>query len=192
VKSLENASSKPTDAELECRRKILGVVIEEAKKRGDIINENYLLYHMKLHGFENYTRMQLYNDRLHFDSQNNYIMNFLPRYSKYQEEISEELDKIRDEAIELGRLDWIMKKVTTRETKEGEFVTETITQADFRPKAEFLKIRAKVAELKQKHGDGQNIQIAAVIIGKEFQRLKAKIQKLEENEQPKISGCYSK
>ena len=125
MKSLGNSSfKKSTDEEIKYRQSILGQIIEEAKNRGDVINENYLLYHMNLGGIENYTRSRLYQDQLTFDSENNYIRHFLPRYSRFQEDIITELDAIKDEAVELGSMDWSIKKTITRETKDGEFGTE--------------------------------------------------------------------
>ena len=124
MKSLQNAIlERSTDNEIEYRQTILSQVIEEAHNRKDIINENYLLYHMKLKGIENYNRTKLYNDRLTLDSKNNYIRNFLPNYSKYQEDINNELDAIRDEAIALSEEDWIIKRTVTRKTKDGTFET---------------------------------------------------------------------
>lgn len=177
--SLEN-SEHPTKEETAKRRNILMDIIEEAKNRKDVINENYLLYHMKMAGYTNYNRVKLYNDRLELDSQNNYIRHFLPKYSKFQEDILLELEAIRDEAIEMGEKDWGISKRITKETKDGTFITTVVEETNYRPKAESLKIRAKVAELKQKHAEGQNVQISAVIVQKELQSKKAKIIELSE------------
>jgi hypothetical protein len=167
-----------TPEQIEYRRQILGEILESAAKNNDIINENYLLYKMHLHGFQNYTRNKLYHDRLTLDSQNNYIRNFLPRYSKYQEDINRELDAIREECIALSREEIIITKLVTRETKDGTFRTRITEKGSPKLKAELLKIRAKVAELKQKHSEGQNINISAVIVQRELIAKKEEIEKL--------------
>jgi len=193
MKSSDNPSSvKAVQSEIEYRQRILGDIIEEAKIRNDSINENYLLYHMRMKGFENYTRSKLYNDRLTLDSQNNYIRHFLPRYSQYQSDINDGLDVIREEAIALSSEEVVIRKIITRETKDGTFTTEIIETGNYQFKAELLKIRLKVAELKQKHAEGQNVQIAAVVIQKELADKKAMMQKLqEENKQLTIASTKS-
>jgi len=193
VKSLDNTSfKKSSDEEIEYRLNVLGQIIEEAKNRGDVINENYLLYHMNLRGIANYTRSRLYQDRLTLDSDNNYIRHFLPRYSRYQEDIANSLDEMEEQCIELFNEDWIITRHIVRQTKDGEFRTVITEDHNLRAKLECIKTRVKVVELKQKHCEGQNIQISAVIIGKELQQMKAKIQKLkEENEQLTASGAIT-
>ena len=189
MKSSNNTSlesRKSNDQEVEYRQTILSQVIEEAHNRKDIINENYLLYKMKLKGIENYTRTRLYNDRLTLDSKNNYIRNFLPNYSKYQDDINKELDSIRDEAIELSKTKWMIKRTITRETKDGTYITESEETGNQKYKSELLKIRAKVAELKQKHSEGQNINISAVIVSRELQNKKDEIEKLKRENVIKI------
>ncbi len=183
--------TKSTYVEIEARQLALGEIIEEAKNRKQPIDENYLLYHMRLNGYE-YTRSKLHNDRLALDSDNNYIRHFLPRYSRFQEEIIEGLNEIESQCIELGSRDWRIVKTIKKQTKDGEFYTIITEESGYRPKAEFLKIRIKIIELKMKHADGQNIQIGAVIIQKEFKQMKKKIQNLtEEKEQRKISGTIT-
>ena len=180
MKSSDNVSFvKATDEQKEYRIQVLEQIIEEAKTRRDVINENYLLYHMRLRGIQDYNRSKLYHDRLSLDTKNNYIRNFLPRYSKYQEDINDELDAIREEAIELSREKITVSKIHTKETKDGTFTTKIVESGSPKLKAELLKIRAKVAELKQKHSEGQNINIAAVIVQKELQDKKDKIEKLK-------------
>ena len=183
--------TKSTYVEIEARQLALGEIIEEAKNRKQPIDENYLLYHMRLNGYE-YSRSKLHNDRLALDSDNNYIRHFLPRYSRFQEEIIEGLNEIESQCIELGSRDWRIVKTIKKQTKDGEFYTIITEESGYRPKAEFLKIRIKIIELKMKHADGQNIQIGAVIIQKEFKQMKKKIQNLtEEKEQPKISDTIT-
>ena len=184
VTSLEKVGS--LSEQIEYRQKILQSVFDEARKRGDTINENYLLYHVKLKGILNYNRSKLYQDRLTLDSKNQYIRNFLPNYSKYQEDINNELDAIRDEAIALSEEDWIIKRTVTRKTKDGTFVTSSEETGNQKYKSELLKIRAKVAELKQKHSEGQNINISAVIVSRELIAKKEEIEKLKQENVIKI------
>ena len=184
VTSLEKVGS--LSEQIEFRQKILQSVLDEARKRGDTINENYLLYHVKLKGILNYNRSKLYQDRLSLDSKNQYIRNFLPNYSKYQEDINNELDAIRDEAIALSEEDWIIKRTVTRETKDGTFETTSEESGNQKYKSELLKIRAKVAELKQKHSEGQNINISAVIVSRELIAKKQEIEKLKQENVIKI------
>ena len=184
ITSLEKVGS--LSEQIEYRQKILQSVFDEARKRGDIINENYLLYHVKLKGILNYNRSKLYQDRLTLDSKNQYIRNFLPNYSKYQEDINNELDAIRDEAIALSEEDWIIKRTITRETKDGTFETTSEESGNQKYKSELLKIRAKVAELKQKHSEGQNINISAVIVSRELIAKKQEIEKLKQENVIKI------
>ena len=192
MKSLQNASSKPTDEEIQFRQKILGQIIEEARARDDIINENFLLMKMKSNGFPDYTRMKLYTDRLAIDSQNNYIRHFLPRYSAFQENINNKLDQLYDEATELARGDYIIKKTIVRETKDGTFTTEIEEVGNKKLRLESVKIRAKILEIKQKHCEGQNVQIAAVVIGKELANKKKLIKdQQEEIKQLKIACTRS-
>ena len=101
---------------------VLSQIIEEAKNRKDVIDENYLLYHMNLSGIENYTRSRLYQDRLRLDSDNNYIRHFLPRYSRYQEDIANSLDEMEQQCIELFNEDWIITRHIVRQTEDGEFL----------------------------------------------------------------------
>jgi len=173
-------TKQSTNAEIDYRLKVLQDIFENAKKNGDIINENYFLYKMNLAGIKNYTRTKLYSDRLTLDSQNNYIRNFLQKYSQYQEDINNELDKIRDESIELSRMKVTITKTQTRETKDGTFVTETVETGSHKLKLELLKIRAKVAEFKQKHSEGNNINISAVIVSRQMEKDRADIKKLQE------------
>ncbi|MCH7559774.1 MAG: hypothetical protein IIC67_00135 [Thaumarchaeota archaeon] len=181
MKSSDNVSFvKATNEEMEYRLSILTKVLEEGKNRNDIINENYLLYHMNLKGIQNYNRSKLYHDRLTLDSQNSYITNFIPKYSKYQEDINAELDTIREETIELSRMKVTITKTQTRETKDGTFVTETVETGSHKLKLELLKIRAKVTELKQKHAEGNNINISAAIIQREMIKTKNEIKKLRD------------
>ena len=184
VTSLEKVGS--LSEQIEYRQKILQSVFDDARKRGDIINENYLLYHVKLKGILNYNRSKLYQDRLTLDSKNQYIRNFLPNYSKYQEDINNELDAIRDEAIALSEEDWIIKRTVTRKTKDGTFETTSEETGNQKYKSELLKIRAKVAELKQKHSEGQNINISAVIVSRELIAKKQEIEKLKQENVIKI------
>src|SRR3990167_3240612 len=165
--------------EIQHRQNTLGEILEAAAKNNDIINENYLLYKMNLAGIQNYTRNKLYQDRLSLDSQNNYIRNFLPRYSKYQEDINAELDAIREECIVLSREDWKIRKKILRETPDGAFETTIEETGNQKFKADLLKIRLKVAELKQKHSEGQNINISAVIVQRELIAKKEEIEKLK-------------
>ena len=97
VTSLEKVGS--LSEQIEYRQKILQSVLDEARKRGDIINENYLLYHVKLKGILNYNRSKIYQDRLSLYSKNQYIRNFIPNYSKYQENNKNEIECIKDETI---------------------------------------------------------------------------------------------
>ena len=189
MKSLKNLSLEKVGSlseQIEYRLKILQSVLDDARKRGDIINENYLLYHVKLKGILNYNRSKLYYDRLTLDSKNQYIRNFLPNYSKYQEDINNELDAIRDEAIALSEEDWIITRTVTRKTKDGTFVTSSEETGNQKYKSELLKIRAKVAELKQKHSEGQNINISAVIVSRELIANKQEIEKLKQENVIKI------
>ena len=179
--SFENRKS--SEDEIRYRQSVLSQIIEDAKLNHDIINENYLLYKMQLHGIKNYSRSKLYQDRLTLDSKNNYIRNFLPKYSKYQEDINNELDSMREEAIALSQEKWIIRKSITRETKDGTFETKTEETGNQKYKAELLKVRAKVAELKQKHSEGQNINISAVIVQRELSDKKKEIEKLRKNSQ---------
>jgi hypothetical protein len=189
MESSDNSSFvKVTNEEKEYRVEVLSQIIEEAKMRNEIINENYLLYKMHLKGIQNYNRSKLYQDRLSLDSQNNYIRNFLPRYSKYQEDINNELDKIREECIALSREEIIITKTHIRETAEGTFTTEITERGSPKLKAELLKIRAKVAELKQKHSEGQNINISAVIVQRELAEKRMQIEKLQEENSTLQSG----
>ena len=178
--SLKNRQSSSSD--ITFRQETLKQIIEEAKIRGDIINENYLLYQMTLREFPNYSRSKLYQDRLALDTQNNYIRDFLPNYSKYQEDINSELDSIREEAIELSKIPWVIKKTTSKKLQDGTTV-HSVTQETGNQKyrTELLKIRAKVAELKQKHSEGQNINISAVIVQKELLQKKHEIEELKSN-----------
>ena len=59
--------------------------------------------------------------------------------------------------------------------------TVILEETNHKPIADFMKIRAKVIELKQKHGEGQNVQISAVIVQKELAIKKATIIKLNED-----------
>ena len=122
--------------EVSKRRMFLMKVIEDAKNRGDTINENYLLYHMKMEGYIDYNRSKLYNDRLELDSQNNYIRTFLPRYSRFQEDIINELDAIKDEATVLSERDWGIKRVIQKETKDGLMRTVIVEEDNYKPKAD--------------------------------------------------------
>jgi len=195
--SLDNESSrtdftKSTYVEIEARQLALGEIIEESKNRGVQIDETYLLNEMKQKGYLTYNRGKLYQDRLAIDSDNNYIRHFLPRYSRYQEDIANSLDEMEQQCIELFNEDWIITRHIVRQTKDGEFRTIITEDHNLRAKLECIKTIVKVVELKQKHCEGQNIQISAVIIGKELQQMKAKIQKLkEENEQLTASGAIT-
>lgn len=173
-------SREDSQSQITYRQNVLSQIIEHAKTKNDIINENYILYKMQLAGIKNYTRNKLYKDRLSLDSQNNYIRNFLPRYSKYQEDINNELDEIREECIALSREEIIITKTHIRETADGTFTTEITERGSPKLKAELLKIRAKVAELKQKHSEGQNINISAVIVQRELAEKRMQIEKLQE------------
>lgn len=176
LRSSRNASPQ----QIEVRVAVLGEIIERARIKKEIIDENYLLLHMRLAGYQNYTRNILYKDKLALDADNSYLRNFLPRYSKFQEEILDEINDLQQQAVELAGRDWGIKRTIVRETKDGKFET-TITEEDnYRPKVEFMKIRAKVLEIKQKHGDGNNIQISAVIIQKELKNKREEIVKLQQ------------
>lgn len=192
MKSLENASSKPTDEEIKFRQKVLGQIIEEARAREDIINENFLLMKMKSNGFPDYTRMKLYTDRFAIDSQNNYIRHFLPRYSRYQEDIANRLDWMEDQCMELFESDWMVEKHLYKQTKDGEFHSVVIEDQNKKAKLDCIKTLSKVVELKQKHCEGQNIQIAAVVVGKELTNKKKLIKdQQEEIKQLKIASTRS-
>ena len=189
MESSDNTSFvKATNEEKEYRMGILSQIMESAAMNKDIINENYLLYKMNLAGIQNYTRNKLYQDRLFLDSQNNYIRNFLPRYSQYQENINAELDEVREECIALSMEKWMITKTITRETKDGTFITTIEETGNQKYKLELLKIRLKVAELKQKHSEGNNINISAVIVQREMAAKKEEIEKLRnENRILKLS-----
>ena len=80
---------------------------------------------MRLRGIQDYNRSKLYHDRLSIDTKNNYIRNFLPRYSKYQEDINDELDSIRggsNRAVQSRKI--TITKTHTKETKDGTFTTQ--------------------------------------------------------------------
>lgn len=174
------SSRNATPQQIEVRVAVLGEIIERARIKKEIIDENYLLLHMRLAGYQNYTRNILYKDKLDLDADNSYLRNFLPRYSKFQEEILDEINDLQNQAIELAGRNWGIKRTIVRETKDGTYET-TITEEDnYRPKVEFMKIRAKVLEIKQKHGDGNNIQISAVIIQKELSNKRLEIAKLQQ------------
>lgn len=186
--SLQSASSRDdysqeSQERIKFRQNILGQIIEEGKIRGDIIDENYLLFEMRDKGIQNYTRSKLYQDRLVFDSQNTYIRDFLPRYSQVQADIFFRLEQMERECIELASEPYVVEKTIFRDTKDGKFKT-TITEDHTKKfKLECIKACTKVLELKQKHCEGQNIQIASVIIQKELQTKKAQLIKLTtENE----------
>ena len=180
IVATHNGNPKATKDELEQRHTILGQIIEEAKIRKDIINSNYLLLHMYERGFLNYTSRMLYDDRLALDSDNNYIRHFLPRYSRFQEEILDSVNEMEEQCIELYHEDWTISKRIVRETKDGTFTTVITEDPNNKARLECIKTRAKVVELKQKHGDGQNIQISAVIVQKEIATKKAQLIKLTE------------
>ena len=166
--------------ELETRQKMLGKIIEEAKLRKDIVNSNYLLLHMYEYGYLNYTSRMLYDDRLALDQDNNYIRHFLPRYSRFQEEIVDSVNEMEEQCIELFYKDWTISKRIVKETKDGTFTTVITEDPNNKARLECIKTRAKVVELKQKHGEGQNIQISAVIVQKEIATKKAQLIKLTE------------
>ena len=192
LSSNNTSSRKSTNSEIKYRQKALGDIIEDAKKRNDIINENYLLYHMQMRGIEDYTRSKLYHDKLDLDLQNNYIRHFLPRYSRYQQEINDELDKIHDDAVALGQMDFKIVKTHRKQTKNGTFVTTIEENGNWKLKTESLRIRTKVAELKMKHGEGQNIQVGAYMLQKDLQKKKDEIARLaEENHDLKITNAKS-
>lgn len=166
--------------ELEFRQTVLGKIIEEAKLRKDIIDSNYLLYNMRQMGYLNYTARMLYDDRLALDSDNNYIRHFLPRYSRFQEEILDSIIEMEQQCIELADEPYIVVKEIFKETKDGKFKTIITEDQTKKFQLDCIRIRSKVVELKQKHGEGQNVQISAVIVQKELAIKKATIIKLNE------------
>ncbi len=174
------SSVKATQQEIEVRTEVLSKVIETAKNNGVQIDTNYLLYHMRMEGYQTYTRNVLYKDRLALDSDNNYIRHFLPRYSRVQEDIFNSLDEMEKQCIELYNEDWTVVKVINRETKDGPMRTVITEDQSRKGKLECIKTRNKVLELKQKHCEGQNIQISAVIVQKEIATKKAQIIKKDE------------
>lgn len=174
------SSRYATPQQIEVRVALLGEILERAKIKKQIIDENYLLLQMRLAGYQNYTRNILYKDRLELDSNNNYLRNFLPRYSKMQEDIANSLDEMENQCIDLYNQDWTIEKHIVRETKDGDMQTDIIEDNNLKAKLECIKARSKVIELKQKHGDGQNIQISAVIIQKELRNKRLEIVKLQE------------
>ena len=174
------SSEKATPKEIEQRVKILSGVIEEARNRDQQIDTNYLLYKMRMEGYQNYTRNILYKDRLTLDSDNNYIRHFLPRYSRVQEDIFNRLNWMEDQCLELFDSDWQMEKHITRDTKDGVMKTVIIEDQSKKGKLDAIKTLTKVMELKQKHCEGQNIQISAVIVQKEIATKKVQLIKLTE------------
>jgi len=180
IVATHNGNPKATQEQLDHRHEILGKIIEEAKLRKDIINSNYLLLHMYEYGFKNYTARMLYDDRLALDQDNNYIRHFLPRYSRFQEEILDSVNEMEEQCIELYHEDWTISKRIVKETKDGTFTTVITEDPNNKARLECIKTRTKVVELKQKHGEGQNIQISAVIVQKEIATKKAQLIKLTE------------
>ena len=173
-------SSRTTGDELAQRQDMLGEVIEEAKNRGDSINENYLIYKMVMRGFQTYTRKMLYTDRLALDSQSTYLKNFIPRYSEYQHGINDMLDDIEEKAKALFEEKIIITKIVKKDLADGTHeTTKTVESGNYKIKAEMLKVRTKVAELKQKHAEGHNINISAVLIQQEIIDTKNEIEKLK-------------
>ncbi len=175
------SSEKATPKEIDQRIKILSGVIEEARNRDIQIDTNYLLYKMRMEGYQNYTRNILYKDRLVLDTDNNYIRHFLPRYSRVQEDIYNRLSWMEDQCMELYDSDWRNVKTIQRQTKE-DGVLNTIVTEDHTKKGKLDTLRTlnKVMELKQKHCEGQNIQISAVIVQKEIATKKVQLIKLTE------------
>ena len=177
---IRSSETRFTGEELTHRQDTLGQVIEEAKNRGDSINENYLLYKMNMKGFKLYSRNMLYKDRLELDSQSTYIRDFIPRYSAYQQNINAMLDEIDGQAKAIFAEKIIITKITTKTDADGNTeTTKSIESGNYKIKAEMLKVRTKVAELKQKHAEGHNINISAAIIQRELINTKKEIDKLK-------------
>ena len=92
MKSSNNTSlERATSDEKQYRLDILNQVLDEAKNRGDSINENYLLYKMNMKGFQMYFRNMLYKDRLAFD--------IYPEYIDEVEDIVEFMNDILKESL---------------------------------------------------------------------------------------------
>lgn len=179
MQSLRPLKKQPTDLEIEKRQSVLADVILKIQTKNNVVVWQHILKEMKRSGYPEYTRMMLYTDRTALNSKNNYIRNFLPNYSAFQEEIAINLDWVINEAKRNYNKKWTQSIQTVRETKDGKFKIQTIKTELAGPKKMFLDVVLKAVDLQQQHAGGQNVQIAAVVIQKELQDKKKIIKGLE-------------
>ena len=163
---------------MEQRQKVLAEIIYQFKRKNKIVTGPELVSVMRKK-YPGYNRTNLYTDRTALNAKNTYIRDFLPNYSAYQQDISELLDWIVAESQRNYFKTWVSKKTTTKETKDGEFETVTESSEVAAPKKMFLEVMLKAIDLKQKHAQGQNVLIGAVVIQRELNNQKAQIKQLE-------------
>lgn len=172
--------------ELEHRRKVLEDVLEEYHRQKLVPNQNAIIKSMKHKGYPDYNRNKLFADRTALNSQSNYIRYFLPNYSAYQENINRLLQFVAEQCETLYHRTYTQSKKTTRTVSgpkgQTEVTEEVITAEDPQPKLMALNTLLRATKLMHEHSHGQNVHIGAVVLQKEFERMNADLEKLQQTQ----------
>jgi Fe2+ or Zn2+ uptake regulation protein len=158
----------------------------QLKQKGKPVNRYSVYPLLKKKGFvTSYTTV--YRDINAISRENTWVRDLAEsNYSAYQEEISNRLQWIEDQAEKQYKKKWktAKKSIKNQKTKEGALETteQSITTENAQPKIGFLKIIKEVQELKMKHTNGENINISAALLGKKFNKIKTQYKTDKEEE----------
>lgn len=167
---------KNTHDDILIRRTILSGIITKLKREGKTINRFTLKPLLQRAGFD-VDESTVYRDLTALNRENTWVRDLAESsYSAYQEDISDTLDWVVHQAKIQYKKKWTASKQMKKETGKG-IVTEIVTTQELAsPKTAFLNIILKAQELKMKHTNGENINVSAALLTKEFHEIKKRYE----------------
>ena len=158
------------------RRTAIKQIIIHLKRQGTPVNRFTIKPYLDQRGFV-VNHSTIYRDLTIINRENTWVRDLAEsNYSAYQEQISNTLDWIEQQAIILYNKDWKSIRTTQKQVPANDgtktLTEQTVTSESANQKATFLSIIKQVQELKIKHTNGENINISAALLGKRFSKIK--------------------
>lgn len=171
-----------TEDAIQTRRKIIMLIMGTIRNEGGYASIDAVWNRIKEHQitinrkktkpYSTIDRSTIGEDLRRINIENTFVRDLSQyHYSQLKEDMFGSLQWIYNEAKKNYEKEWTMSRTTTRETKDGEFTEEVITQPIAGPKASFLNIMKDCTKEMNEILDGRTIQISTALLSQRLGEL---------------------
>lgn len=122
--------------------------------------------------YKNISRETIADDLRKINRENTFVRDIAQfHYSQIKEDMFASLQYIYRQAKENYEKEWTMSRTITRETKDGDFTEEVVTQPIAGPKASFLNIMMNATKEMNELIDGRAKQVSTVLLSQRLGEL---------------------